>query len=328
MPEPATLTYASAVNTALRRALAERDDVIVYGEDVAIPGGVFGATKGLRDAFGDRVFDTPISESAILGSAVGAALVGMRPVVEIMWSDFLFVAFDQLVNQAANVRYLSRGRNAAALTVRTQQGMAPGACAQHSQSVEALLLHVPGLRVAMPATAQDAHDLLLAAIWSDDPVVVIENRTLYHGDRVPVSTGGVVDGVGRASIVRPGRDLTLVTWGAMRFVALEAAEALAPEFDIEVIDARWLSPFDYDTVCESAGRTRRLAVLHEATRTGGFGAEVALGVQERHVPLTHVPLRIATPDVRIPAAHSMMSALRPSAASVASEIAAYLRAIA
>ncbi|CAN5579910.1 alpha-ketoacid dehydrogenase subunit beta [soil metagenome] len=322
------LTFAAAANAALRRSLTERPEVIVYGEDVALPGGVFGVTKGLQAEFGDRVFDTPISEAAILGSAIGAAMMGARPVVEIMWSDFMFVAFDQVINQASNVRYLSRGSVTAPLTIRTQQGMSDGACAQHSQSVEALLLHVPGIRVAMPSTAQDAYDILLSAIWTDDPTVVIENRTLYHGDRSEVSTGGPVEEPGRAHIVRPGSDLTLVTWGAMRHIAVEAAESLVPlGFEIEVIDARWLSPFDYDTVVDSVNRTSKLAVLHEATRTGGFGAEVIVGVQERGARLTHVPLRIATPDVRVPAATSMMSTLRPSAASVARSISSYLTAL-
>lgn len=322
-------TFATAAGAALRRSLEERPEVLVYGEDVAVPGGVFGVTKGLKSRFPDRVFDTPISESVILGSAVGAAMLGARPVVEIMWSDFLFVAFDQIVNQAANVRYLSRGAVRAPLTIRTQQGMAPGSCAQHSQSVEAMLLHVPGIRVAMPATPQDAHDLLLSAIWHDDPTVVVENRTLYHGEKVDLDTTRPIEAPGRAEIARGGRDLTLVTWGAMRHVALAAAETLAAlGHDIEVLDARWLSPFDYDTVCASVARTHRLAVLHEATRTGGFAAEVIVGVQERRAPVSHVPLRITAPDVRVPAAPSMMASLRPSADSVTRELASYLDAIA
>lgn len=325
MPEIERLTFATAANTALRRALTERRDVLVYGEDVAIPGGVFGVTKGLQPEFGARVFDTPISESAILGSAIGAAMMGMRPVVEIMWSDFMLVAFDQIVNQAANVRYLSRGRTTAPITIRTQQGMAPGACAQHSQSLESLLLHIPGVRVAMPSTPQDAHDTLLSAIWSDDPTVVIENRTLYHGDRAEVRTGGPIETPGRAVVARPGRDLTLVTWGAMRAVALAAADQLAERgFEIEVIDARWLAPFDYATVCASVERTSKLAVLHEATRTGGFAAEIIAGVQERGTMPSHVPLRITTPDVRVPAAVSLMESLRPSVGTVVKSVGDYL----
>ncbi len=327
MPDVKKHTIATAANAALRRSLAERPDVIVYGEDIALPGGVFGVTKGLHSEFGNRVFDTPISESAILGTATGAAMMGMRPIVEIMWSDFLFVAFDQIINQLSNVRYLSRGAVAAPVVIRTQQGMSPGACAQHSQSIEALLLHVPGIRVAMPATPQDAYDILLSAVWSDDPTVVIENRTLYHGARVEVTVDGAIMPPGKAVVVRPGTDLTLVTWGAMRHVAVEASESLASSgIGVEVIDARWLSPFDYDTVVASASRTGRLVVLHEATKTGGFAAEVILGVLERGVRFAQVPLRITTPDVRIPAAESMMSSLRPSATSVAHAIETYLGA--
>ena len=327
MPEARTrsLTMAEAANHALRRALTERPEVMVYGEDVAIPGGVFGVTKGLRKDFGDRVFDTPISESAILGSAVGAAVMGARPIVEIMWSDFMLVAFDQIVNQAANVRYLSRGSRSAALTIRTQQGMSPGACAQHSQSLESLLLHIPGLRVAMPATAQAAHDVLLASVWCDDPTIVIENRTLYFREKEEVVLGEPVQVAAGAVVDREGSDLTLVTWGAMLHVAREAATQLELDgISVEIIDARWLAPFDYDTLEASLGRTSRLAVLHEATRTGGFAAEIITTALERRFPMSHVPLRLTTPDVRVPAAQTLMTSLRPSAASVSTAIRRYV----
>ena len=209
MPADGRLTYAEAANAALRRALAERQECIVFGEDVALPGGVFGVTKGLHRAYGDRVLDTPISETAMLGAAVGAALMGMRPVVEIMWMDFALVALDQIVNQAANARYVSRGGLSAPLTIRTQQGSQPGACAQHSQSLEALLTHVPGIRVCLPATAQDAYDLLLAAIWCDDPVVVIENRNLYFAGqaRGRHRRPGALRGRSRGAPGRHRRDL-------------------------------------------------------------------------------------------------------------------------
>lgn len=330
MPEQSvkSLTFAAAANLALEHELAERADVLVYGEDVAIPGGVFGVTKGLKTKFGSRVFDTPISESAILGSAIGASMMGMRPVVEIMWSDFMFVAFDQVINQAANVRYLSRGEVTAPLTIRTQQGMSAGACAQHSQSVEAILLHVPGIRVAMPSNPQDAYSILRTAIGHDDPTVVIENRTLYHGDKGQVDPSKYRENAFSARVVRPGRDLTVVTWGAMVHEAREASSILETlGIDIEIIDARWLSPFDFDTVLDSVSRTGRLAVIHEATRTAGFAAEVILGVQERHAPLTHVPLRITTPDARVPAAPSLMAELRPSSVSIARAITRYLEGI-
>lgn len=311
-------SYAEAVNAALTRALQERPEVLVFGEDVALPGGVFGVTKGLHRRFGNRVFDMPISESAILGGAVGAGLFGMRSVVEIMWADFSLVALDQLVNQAANVRYVSQGVLASPITVRTQQGNAPGACAQHSQSLEALFAHIPGLQVCMPTTAQDAYDLLLTSIWSDDPTVVIENRTLYHGEKVDVTYGAPIQPIDGARVRRQGSDITLVTWGSTQFAALEAAEAVAREgIDVEVIDMRWIRPLDHETVLTSVERTGRLVIVHEAHTTGGVGAEIAARVAEHGVRLASPVVRIGTPDVRIPAAPHLAQAVIPSAAGIA-----------
>ncbi len=315
------VTYAEAANAALRRALDERPDCIVFGEDVAVPGGVFGVTKGLHREYGRRVFDTPISETAMLGAAVGAALVGMRPVVEVMWMDFALVAFDQLVNQAANARYASRGRLSAPLTVRTQQGSQPGACAQHSQSLEALLLHIPGIRVCMPAAAQDAYDLLLSAIWCDDPVVVIENRTLYFAGRHAVEAGGAIQPVGGAAVRTQGSDVTLLSWGAMVGQALAAAARLAADgVQAEVIDARWLSPFDYAAVLRSVRKTGRLVIAHEANLTGSFSAQVVASVIESGARLHCPPVRIGAPDVRIPAAPSLLSAVMPTADTIVARV--------
>ncbi|MDQ7876510.1 transketolase C-terminal domain-containing protein [Microbacterium sp. QXD-8] len=314
-------SYAEAINAALGRALRERSEVLVFGEDVALPGGVFGVTKGLQRQFGDRVFDMPISESAILGGAVGAGLFGARSVVEIMWADFSLVALDQLVNQAANVRYISRGMLASPITVRTQQGNAPGACAQHSQSLEALFAHIPGLQVCMPTTPQDAYDLLLTSIWSDDPTIVIENRTLYHGDKVDITTGGPVQPIDGAQVRRQGSDITLVTWGSTQFAALDAASVVAREgIDVEVIDMRWIRPLDHETVLASVERTGRLAIAHEAHTTGGVGAEIAARVAEHGLRLTSPIVRIGTPDVRIPAAPHLAQAVIPSAARIADAI--------
>ncbi|WP_430333141.1 alpha-ketoacid dehydrogenase subunit beta [Rhodococcus sp. ACT016] len=325
MPDIKNLTYAGAVNEALRRALTEDPTTLVFGEDVAAPGGVFGVTKGLRKAFGDRVFDTPISESAILGGAIGSAMFGRRPIVEIMWADFSLVALDQLVNQAANIRYVSEGVLSAPITVRTQQGSAPGACAQHSQSLEALFAHVPGLQVCMPATAQDAHDLLLTAIRSDDPTIVIENRTLYHGAKAPLAVGGPVLPLGGAVTRRPGTTMTVVTWGAMQFRVLEAADALAAKgIDLEVIDARWLRPLDTGAIKRSVQRTGRLAVVHEAHTFAGLGAEVVADVVCSGVDLRQPPLRIGAPPARIPAAPSLVDAVVPTTERIVAEIEAAL----
>jgi acetoin:2,6-dichlorophenolindophenol oxidoreductase subunit beta len=307
------LTYAEAVNAALSRALEEIPETLLFGEDVGVPGGVFGVTKGLAKKFGNRVFDTPISESAILGGAVGAAMVGRRPIVELMWIDFSLVAMDQIVNQAANARYVTRGELSAPLTIRTQSGSAPGACAQHSQSLEAFFAHVPGLQVAVPATGQDAYDLLLTAIHSDDPTIVIENRTLYHLGKQPVTVDGPVEAMGQAAIRRPGSDVTVVTWGAIQARVLEAAEVAAlVGVEAEVIDLRWLRPYDLTTVLESVQRTRRLLVVHEAHTIGGFGAEVISAVTEAGVPLLAPPSRVGAPPVRIPAAPALMNAVIPN----------------
>lgn len=313
------LNFGGAVNAALAQLLANDPRVMVYGEDVAQPGGVFGVTRGLRKAYGaNRVFDTPISESAILGSAIGAALMGCRPIVEIMWVDFSLVALDQIVNQAANARYVSRGRAPAPIVIRTQQGNAPGACAQHSQCLEALFLHIPGIRVAMPRTPQDAYDAVLTAASIDDPVLVIENRTLYSGEKAEVETRQEPRPMGWHHRRRAGTDITVVTWGAMTGRALQAADLLADErVDAEVLEMVWLNPLDTGALIDSVARTRRLAVVHEANRTGGFGAEIVARVSESGVRLQAPPLRIATPDVRLPGAPVLADALVPSVGAIA-----------
>jgi 2-oxoisovalerate dehydrogenase E1 component len=317
--EERELKYVKAVNEALRRELSSRPEVVVYGEDVGQAGGIFGATKGLQEEFGQaRVFDTPIAEAAILGSAVGASLEGLRPVVEIMWGDFLLVALDQLVNQAANVRYVSQGRHGAPLVVRTQEGVTPGSCAQHSQSLEALLAHVPGLRVGVPATPQDAYSMLRAAIADVDPVVLFESRALYQIEQL-VQLGGPIEGVGGARVRCAGGDLTIISWGQMATKACEAASRLA-EQDVgaTVLDLRWLSPLDEEAVDEAVGRTKRVLIVHEANLTGGFGAEVAARVSERFFAELEVPVRrVGVPDSRIPAAPALQEALVPSVERIA-----------
>jgi 2-oxoisovalerate dehydrogenase E1 component len=317
-----TVSYIQAVNEALSRELATRPEVLVYGEDVGQSGGIFGASRGLQKNFGaDRVFDTPISESAILGSAVGAALMGMKPIVEIMWGDFMLVALDQIINQAANVRYVTGGRSGAPIVVRTQQGATPGSCAQHSQCLEALLAHIPGLRIAIPATPQDAYSLLRTATASPDPCVVYEARGLYQ------TTGAVdftdaIEPVGKSRLHKPGRDAVIVTWGAMVLVALEAARQLAEEgMDVGVLDLRWLCPLDDDGLRAAVkSASGKVVVLHEANRTGGFGAEIVARLHEffRNDIALNI-IRVATPDMRIPASPILQRALLPTAAKVIDE---------
>jgi 2-oxoisovalerate dehydrogenase E1 component len=313
--EPKTVSYIQAVNEALSRELASRPEVLTYGEDVGFAGGIFGASRGLQKLYGvERVFDTPISESAILGSAVGAAMMGMKPIVEIMWADFMLVALDQIINQAANVRYITGGKSGAPIVVRTQQGATPGSCAQHSQCLEALLAHIPGLRVAIPATPQDAYDLLRAATASPDPCIVFEARALYQTTG-PVRYSDVIEPIGKSRLHKPGRDAMIVTWGTMLLVALEAAAKLAEEgFDVGVLDLRWLCPLDEEglrAAAKSAGG--RVLVLHEANRTGGFGAEITARLHELLENDLEIKVtRLATPDVRMPAAPILQRALLPT----------------
>lgn len=316
MPE---LRYIQAVNQALDWALRNRDDTLYFGEDVAIPGGPFGATKGLYERYGaDRIFDTPISESGFLGMALGAAMTGLRPIAEIMYADFLFVAMDQVVNQIANVRYASNGRLAAPLVIRLQQGWNDGSCAQHSHSVEAYLAHTPGIRVAVPSTPDDAYQMLRTAVVSDDPVVVVESRALY-GTAGAVRTHADVEPMGGSVVRHHGNDLTLVSWGRGVSLCLAAAEELASDgVDADVVDLRWLSPLDLGPVVESVGRTGRCLVVHEANLTGGFGAEVAAQVSEGAWAALVAPVgRVGLPDLPMPAAPALQRAAAPSAASIA-----------
>jgi 2-oxoisovalerate dehydrogenase E1 component len=325
-PEPEekkTVSYIQAVNEALSRELATRPEVLVYGEDVGEAGGIFGASRGLQKKFGaNRVFDTPISESAILGSAVGAALMGLKPIVEIMWADFMLVALDQIINQAANVRYITGGRSGAPIVVRTQQGVTPGSCAQHSQSLEALLAHIPGLRIAIPATPQDGYSLLRTAAAASDPCIIFEARALYQTTGEVVFSD-VIEPMGKSRMHKPGRDVMIVTWGSTVLVALEAAAKLAEEgLDIGVLDLRWLCPLDEDGLRAAvSSASGRVIVLHEANRTGGFGAEVVARIHESFdSQLTLSVTRLATPDMRIPAAPILQRALLPTAAKVVDEV--------
>lgn len=313
------MNFITAVNAALDRALTEWPETLVFGEDVAKPGGVFGATKGLQRRHGERrVFDTPISEAAILGTALGAALRGKRPIAEIMWADFSLVAFDQLANQAANVRYVSNGTQHAPMTVRTQQGHLPGSCAQHSQCLEALFAHIPGIRVAMPSTPNDAYQMTLSAIACDDPTVVIEHRALYFGPAERVEVDGPIEPVGGAAIRRPGSAVTLISWGAMVPAAIEAADAVASDVDVEVVDLRWIDPLDVETIVRSVQKTSKVVVAHEANVTGGFGAEVAARISADAFDYLDAPVaRVGLPDVRVPAAPHLQAALFPSADSIA-----------
>jgi pyruvate dehydrogenase E1 component beta subunit len=276
----ARMNYAQAACTALERAMAADARVVALGEDVG-RGGIFGQYRGLQQKFGTtRVIDTPISESTIMGAAVGMALAGLKPVVEMRVVDFALCAIDEIVNQAAKVRYMSGGQGRVPLVARLPIGIWTGSAAQHSQSLEAWFAHVPGLVVVAPATPQDNGSLLAAAIACGDPVIYMEHKELWgiEGDLIENET----DSLGAARVVRHGSDLTLVTWSRAVHVAAEAAELAARRgVSVELIDLRTLWPWDRDAVLESAARTGRLLVAHEAVRTAGFGAEIAAEVAER-----------------------------------------------
>jgi len=310
------INYIGAVNEALRRILAEDETSLVYGEDVGKAGGIFGASRNLQREFGEaRVFDTPIAEAAILGSAVGAAMSGMRPIVEIMWGDFLLVALDQIINQAANIRYVTQGRASVPMVIRTQQGATPGSCSQHSQSLEALLFHIPGIRLGLPATPQDAYDMLRVAATASDPVMLIEARALYQR-REAVDFDRTPDPMGKAKLLREGGDLAIIAWGTAVPEALEAADQLsAAGIKVALLDLRWLSPLDEAAIAAVVARCQgRALIVHEANRTGGVGAEIAARIAESYRGAT--VRRLGTPDSRIPASPLLQAALLPKAPAI------------
>jgi acetoin:2,6-dichlorophenolindophenol oxidoreductase subunit beta len=298
----AELSYVEASREALRQEMRRDPLVWALGEDLG-RGGVFTQYAGLQAEFGpDRIVDTPISESTIMGAAVGAALVGTRPVVEMRFSDFALCAVDELVNQAAKNRYMFGGQGRVPLVVRTPTGIWRSSAAQHSQSLEAWYIHIPGLVVTAPATPADNYGLLTAAIRCDDPVVHLEHKNLW-AMKGEVPDGHVVP-LGVAACPKPGRDLTIVSWSAAVHDALAAAGTLAADgIDVEVLDLRTLWPWDRERVLDSVSRTGRLVVVHEAVRTAGFGGEIAATVaEELHDRLRSPVRRLGGP--RIPVAYA------------------------
>jgi pyruvate dehydrogenase E1 component beta subunit len=318
------MRYRQAVRAALADELAADPTVIVLGEDVAAAGGAFKATEGLLEEFGpDRVIDTPIAELGFLGAGVGAAMTGLRPVVEMMFIEFVGVALDQLVTEAATMRYLSRGDYGVPLVVRGSVGAGQGFGCQHSQVLDHWFRGAPGLKVCMPATPQDAYGLLRSAVRDPDPVVVLEPRILY-GERGPVVTGpeGLVP-LGRARVVRAGADVTVVAAGAM--VRVAEAAAAAAGFDAEVLDLRSLQPWDRTAVLESVIRTGALVTVEESPAASGWGAPVVADVvTELHGQLHAPPLRLTTPDAPVPFAEGLEARFLPSPAYVAEQVARLL----
>jgi pyruvate dehydrogenase E1 component beta subunit len=297
------ITYLEAVREALQQEMRRDERVFIIGEDVGVYGGAFGVTLGMVEEFGEeRVIDTPISEYGIAGAITGAALVGMRPVGEIMFMDFTTLAMEQLVNQAAKMRFMFGGAISVPFVLRTPAGSGTGAAAQHSQSLENWFVHVPGLKVVMPATPYDVKGLLLASIRDDNPVIFVEHKLLYKS-KGPVPEDAYTIPLGSAEIKREGRDLTVVATSIMVQRSLEAAGQLAGEgIEAEVVDPRTLKPLDEETIVRSVSKTGRVLIAHEACRTGGYGGELAAVIagSEAFDYLDAPILRLAGRDIPIP----------------------------
>lgn len=306
--------YIDALNEGMATAIEEDERVVLIGIDVGGGGGIFRVTKGLHERFGsERVIDTPISEMGFVGAAVGAAMTGLRPIVEIMFMDFVGVCMDPILNQAAKLRYMTAGALEIPVVFRMQTGAGKSAGAQHSQSLEAWFAHIPGLKVVMPATVADARDLLLDSVRDPNPVVFIENRRLYgmkgdiEADPLPL---------GKARIAHRGDDVTVVTWGQMLRQCLSAAEESA-DVALEVIDLRSLVPLDMQTVIESVRRTGRLLIVHEAVQDFGAGAEIAARVGDQLFDELRTPVRrLGAPSVPMPFSPELEKALLPTSKAI------------
>jgi acetoin:2,6-dichlorophenolindophenol oxidoreductase subunit beta len=318
----AELTYRDAVARGIAQEMARDPDVIFFGEDVAKPGGVFKATVGLYEQFGPkRVRDTPISEQAIMGAAMGAAMTGLKPIAEIMFSDFFAVCFDYIANEFSKSRYMSNGQLKCPLVVRTGNGAGSRFGAQHSQSVENWCMMIPGLKVVAPSNPRDVIGLMAAAVRDPDPVIFFEHKSLYP-TKGEVPDGEIVDTLGTARIRRPGRDATILALALMVPRALEAAEKLAPlGIDCEVIDVRSLVPLDTQTILGSIGRTHRLFTVEENPRLCGWGAEiVSIVADEAFYELDGPPVRITTPHVPLPAADILEDMILPTSERIAETV--------
>jgi pyruvate/2-oxoglutarate/acetoin dehydrogenase E1 component len=317
--------YLDALNEGMATAIEEDERVVVIGIDVGAGGGIFRVTKGLYERFGpERVIDTPISEMGYVGAAVGAAMTGLRPIVEIMFMDFIGVCLDPILNQAAKLRYMTAGAIEIPVVFRMQTGAGKAAGAQHSQSLEAWFAHVPGLKVVLPATVADARDLLLASVRDPNPVVFVENRRLYgsKGQIGPVDADPLP--LGKARVARPGEEVTVVTWGQMLRVCLAAAEDA--DASLEVIDLRSLVPLDMDTVLASVRKTGRLLIVHEAVQDFGAGAEIAAQVGAALFDELRTPVRrIGAPSVPMPFSPDLEKALLPTSNPVATAAEALVR---
>ena len=293
MPE---MTLVQAVNNALHTEMELNDDVVVLGEDVGVNGGVFRATDGLHNKYGEeRVIDTPLAEAGILGTAMGMALYGLRPVPEIQFMDFIYPGFDQIVNEIAKIRYRSGNQYTAPMVIRTPYGGGIRGGHYHSQSSEAYFCHTPGLKVVVPSTPYDTKGLLISSIRDDDPVMFLEPKRVYRAVKEDVPEEDYTVELGKAKVAREGDDVTIIGWGAMTHVALQAAEQAGEEgTSCEVIDLRTLVPFDKETLIKSAKKTGRVVIVQEAPRTGGFAGEISSVIHENAILHLHAPVQRVT----------------------------------
>lgn len=302
--------------------MARDERVFVMGEDIARQGGIFGQFKGMADRFGTgRVMDTPISETAIVGACIGSALAGMRPVADMHFADFIGVCFDEVLNQMAKIYYMFGGQKSIPMVLRAPDGLVNQAAAQHSQSLEAFFLHIPGLKVVAPSNPADAKGLLKSAIRDDNPVIYFEHKALFS------TKGEVPDGdhlvpIGRANVVRKGSDVTLVSYSMTMNHCVKAAEILAGEgIDVELIDLRTISPLDVGTILESVARTTRLVIAHEAVKQGGVGAELAAIVAEEAIDCLDAPIvRVGAPFTPVPFARPLERAYRVTPEKIAEAV--------
>jgi acetoin:2,6-dichlorophenolindophenol oxidoreductase subunit beta len=321
-PTGRSLAYVQAINEAMSQLMRDDPKVFIAGEDIALYGGVFGTSRGLLDQFGpERVIDTPIAESGIVGMGLGAAATGLRPIIEIMFMDFMTVCMDEIVNQAAKMKYMFGGKAKLPLTIRTMAGGGMSMAAQHSQSLEAWFCHIPGLKVVMPSGPYEAKGLLVAAVRDDNPVIVVENKLLLgKSGEVPEHLYEIE--LGKANVVREGTNFTIVATGRMVWEALTAAETLAGEgLDVEVIDPRTLQPLDTETLVNSVKKTHRALVVHEAVRFGGIGAEIAAQLQEEAFDYLDAPVgRVGAPFAPVPFSPALEKSYIPNAETIVAEV--------
>lgn len=316
MPER-ILSSSAALAEALHEEMRRDDSIFIMGEDLVAHGGIFGQFKGLPEAFPGRIIDTPISEACIAGCGVGAAMTGMRPIIDFHFSDFVTCGMDELVNQAAKIRYMFGGQVKLPMVVWCPDGAGLRAAAQHSQSLEAWFVHTPGLKVVVPSEPSDVKGLIKAAIRDDDPVMFFQHKKLFAKEG-PVPEDDYVIQLGQAAVKREGKDVSLLCYGASYYLCLEAATALGQNnIDAEIVDLRTLKPLDMDTVSQSIRKTHRAVIVHEACLTGGFGAELAARIQDELFDMLDAPVkRVGAKDVPIPFSPPMEDFVLPSVRDV------------